>query len=187
MKITKEWLDLKRACSSGAEWAIEGIGDGMEFSELLPQFDKADWLIWTLGKIGDLNKKQYVEIAILCAKSSLKFFEKEYPKDKRPRMAIRAALDYLKNPTEENRLAAYAADAAYAAYAAADAAAYAAAYAAANAAACAAAYPAVNAADAAARAASLAALAACPAARKEMHKKLCNFIRIKLKQWGKYQ
>jgi hypothetical protein len=89
------------------------------------------------------------ECAIRFAEDVLPIFEKEFPKDQRPRDAIKAAREYIKNPTPENLKKCQAANAAtYAAYAAtyaayaADAAtyAYAAAYAAANAAANAATY-----------------------------------------------
>jgi len=42
------------------------------------------------------------EFAINCAWRVLHIFEKEYPKDKRPRQALEAAKTYLKFPTEEN-------------------------------------------------------------------------------------
>jgi hypothetical protein len=72
----------------------------------------------------------------------LPIFEKKYPDDKRPRLAIEAALVFAADPSEKNKAAAYAADAA--AYAAVWAAAWAAADAA---------YAAADAADAAADAA----------------------------------
>ena len=49
------------------------------------------------------TKKISVEFAIACAERCLKNFEKKYPKDKRPRQAIQAAKNWLKNPNEENR------------------------------------------------------------------------------------
>ncbi len=91
-----------------------------------------------------MTKKQNVEIAIFAAKEVLGLFEEKYPDDDRPRKAIEAAENWLKNPTSENAAPAYAA-----ADAAADAAAAAAAYAAADAYA---AYAADAAADAAAAA-----------------------------------
>jgi hypothetical protein len=106
-----------------------------------------------------IEKQKEVQIlfAILCAESVLKYFENKYPNDNRPRKAIEAAKNYLKDPSAANKKVAYAA--AYAA-AAADAAAYAAAAAAADAYAAAA----YAAADAAADAAAYAAAAAADAA-----------------------
>ena len=155
MKITNQWLVDNNACLSGKERAFNIIGDGMELSELLPKFDRADWLLWTLKRTMNLTKVQYVELAVLCAGTVLKIYESKYPQDKRPRNAIKAAMNYVLNPTEANRVAAHAADAAaHAAYAAAHAAGAAA--------------DAVHAAD----------------VRTEHHKKLVKLILSKLKKWG---
>jgi hypothetical protein len=98
------------------------------------QIDAPEWIG---GK-----KERFVRIkfAILCAEAVLLIFEKKYPEDKRPRKSIEAAKGYLKNPSIDNDVAAYAAAyaddaAAYAAAAAYNAAAAYAAYAALNAAA----------------------------------------------------
>ena len=102
---------------------------------------KLDTPKWAKSKKANLVK---VAFAILCAESVLKVYEDKYPTDDRPRKAIEAAKEYLKNPSANAahaayaaanaaHAAAYAAHAAYAAYAAANAAANAA-YAAANAA-----------------------------------------------------
>ena len=56
--------------------------------------------------------------SIRCAKRVLKFYEKKYPNDKRPALAIQAAEDFLDGKItikEANAAAAHAADAAYAA------------------------------------------------------------------------
>jgi hypothetical protein len=47
-------------------------------------------------------KKILPWFAIACARRSLKYYEKQYPDDKRPLDAIEAAEKYLKNPTKEN-------------------------------------------------------------------------------------
>jgi len=70
------------------------------------------------------QKEDSVALAIYASELVIGIFEKEYPKDKRPREAIEAARKWLKNPTYKN---AYAANAsAYAAAYAANASAYAA-------------------------------------------------------------
>jgi len=97
-----------------------------------------------------------VMFAILCAEAVLDVYENKYQQDDRPRRAIEAAREYIKNPSAHAAHAAHAA--AYAAYAA-----YAAAHAAAHAA-DAAAYAAAYAADAAAHAAHAADAAADAAA-----------------------
>jgi hypothetical protein len=48
-------------------------------------------------------KKVCVEFSIACAKRVLKNFEKNYPNDDRPRLAIIAAENWLKNPNNKNK------------------------------------------------------------------------------------
>jgi len=129
-------------------------------------------------------KEVSVKFAIWAAKKCLKNFETKYPQDKRPRQAIEAAEAWLKEPSEENRIAASAAY--YAAYAAADVAASAAAYYAAYAAASAAAYAAAYAAYAAAYAANAAYYAASAAYyaayAAATEKKLISLIKAQLRK-----
>ena len=115
--------------------------------------------------VNDINpdQKLSVLIAVTSAKKVLPVYEAKYPGDLRPRKAIEAAEEYIRDPTATSADAAHAAaNAAYAAANAANAAAAAAADAAANAAA----HAAANAAYAAANAAyAAAANAAANAAR----------------------
>jgi len=69
-----------------------------------------------------LKKLDQIRYAIFAAKQVLYIFEKKYPGDTRPRLAIQAAEKYLKNPNKKAADAAYAA--ANAAADAADVAAY---------------------------------------------------------------
>jgi len=55
------------------------------------------------------TKKDSVALGIFCAELCIKEFEKEFPDDKRPRDAIKAAKAWLKNPSKENTRAAYSA------------------------------------------------------------------------------
>ena len=55
------------------------------------------------------TKRDSVELAIFAAEKVLKIYEDKYPNDDRPRKAIESAKEWLKNPTEENRIAAEAA------------------------------------------------------------------------------
>ena len=89
----------------------------------------------------NLDKPLSVFLAVQFAERALAIWEAEYPEDMRPRKAIEAAKEWLKNPFAAARDAAYAAT---------NAAAYTAGYTAANAAANAAANTAANAAYAAA-------------------------------------
>jgi hypothetical protein len=65
-----------------------------------------------LTKVWKWQKKDSVLFAIYVARLVLDIFEKEYPEDKRPRLAIEAAERWVKSPTKKNRAAAGAAEAA---------------------------------------------------------------------------
>ena len=62
------------------------------------------------------TKEDSVKLAVYAAELVIGIYEKRYPNDDRPRKAIKAAKAYLKNPSDS------AANAAYVAYAAANAA-----------------------------------------------------------------
>ncbi len=137
MKMTKQkFLDLS-PCNDAILFAASCDFDAVKAWQTC---ERGDWLIWLLSNVGLWrDKAQKVEVAIACAEHVLEIFEKKYPDDKLPRLAIETAKKWIENPTPENEevcrrtaYADYAAAAAYAAYAAADAAyaAYAAAYAA---------------------------------------------------------
>jgi hypothetical protein len=149
MKITKEWLKGKWACKEGFDWWKKHAEANVKKLALrLVKENHFDWANWMLTRIFD--KTQNIKYAIFAAEQVIGIYEKDYPKDDRPRKAIEAAKDYLKKSNAN--AADYAADyaAAYADYAAANAADYAADYAAYAAAYAAyAADPAANAADAA--------------------------------------
>ena len=139
------------------------------FQGSLEEFTKLDKItysdkIWVIVRL--FTKEQNVGWSIKCAESVLHIFESKYPEDKRPRLAIEAAKNYLLNPSAAAH-AAY--DAAYdAARAAAHAAAHGAAHGAAHAAARAAAYAAAR---AAAYAAAYAARAAAERHQEELNLK----------------
>jgi len=172
MKIlTDKKLQSLKPCDEGYAWWKNYVG-GKKSADLLATLLAVNevnplWARWTFTQL--MNTKRRCEIAIYAAEQVLPVFEAKYPGDKRPRMAIKAAVCVLKHNTKENQsvAAAYsAADAAAdAAYAAADAA-----YAAADAA-YSAAYSAYSDADAAADAAYSAACAAA-AARTNMQVKI---------------
>jgi hypothetical protein len=138
-KLTLKWLKEKNACrESIVEYKKLGEKSLKEVFAKLKEGKNYDWLNWLLSRL--FTKKQCIRYAIFSAEQVLDNFEKVYPKDKRPRLAIKAAKNYLKNPTKRNRSAAYSAarsaysaaysaySAAYSAYSAADSAAYSAAY-----------------------------------------------------------
>ena len=122
MKITKEWLKEKGACSdSYKEFEGESM-DGIEAIKKCIKINRVDWANWLIVRI--MEYKQYTSYAVFAAEQVLPIYEKKYPADKRPRETIEAARECIDNPTEENKKAAYAAAAAaYDAYATAAAAA----------------------------------------------------------------
>jgi hypothetical protein len=194
-KQFSEWLVLKTACADGKEWAR-----GKTLAQAWNNLERPEWMIWLIWQSEEaVEKTIWVKIAVYAAKQALPFFEKQYPKDKRPWKAIEAAERWIKNPTEENRKIAFtsadasvyvsASAAAHAsaaesasASAAADASAYAyaAVYADADAAEDAA-EDAAAAASAAAYAAAAAAIDASEYARKKMNQKICVYIRQLIK------
>ena len=179
MKITLTKLNELEACNSGVEWF-----KAQKESELTPlcyaliDASHANWAHWLVTRL--MNHSQRVAYAFFAAEQVIDIFERRYPDDKRPRLAIDAAKNYLVDPSTKNK-AATAADAAYDAAVRADAAADAAARAAADAA-----YAAAYAADAAyaAAAADAAADAAYAAARKELQIKIISYGLRFIKQFN---
>jgi len=156
--------------------------------------NKEVWTDMKIIKSWKWQKKNSIALAIYAAELCLDNFEKVYPDDKRPRVAIQAAKKYLKNMTAKNasaadsaadsvaRAADSAASAASAAYWAADSAASAAYWAADSAASAAdsaaSAARAASAADSAASAASAAywAASAARAASAAIIKKISDWM-----------
>ena len=71
--------------------------------------DKSTWAEMRIIKAWNWTKKDSVALTIFSAELVIENYEKIYPKDDRPRKAIEAAKKYLRDPTEENRSAAYSA------------------------------------------------------------------------------
>ena len=134
MKITKEWLLKKEACSSGVKWFLkQKETDGLEVVKKLIEEDNLNYANWLITRI--MSYKQLVSSAVYSAEQVIDIFEREYPNDDRPRKAIEAAKKYIDDPSEKNKrdsdnaavaaysaYSAYSASSAYSAYAAAHAA-----------------------------------------------------------------
>jgi hypothetical protein len=130
MEITEKFLRIdNHTCDRGYQWWLENDKptDVIATAKRLNSDDHNDWANWLIVRF--MTHEQKVQYAIFAAEQVIDIYEKKYPNDDRPRKAIEAAKNYLKDKSLENKNAAYttATDAAYAAYAAADAAAYAAA------------------------------------------------------------
>jgi len=126
--ITVKYLDKIGACTEAKkEFLKQKERDTFELFDIMIKSNKKlylQWANWLIVRL--MTKRQRIKYAIYAAKKVLHIFEEKYPDDKRPREAIKAVENYLKNPTAKNKKTAAAA-----AYAAAYAYAYAAAYAAA--------------------------------------------------------
>ncbi|MDE2105889.1 MAG: hypothetical protein KGL39_52190, partial [Patescibacteria group bacterium] len=107
MKITKEWLEEKDACTLGREWFKGRFPDGAEAEDVVTQIERGDWLIWFLTNADLATHIQIVKLALVAAKRAYRFWS---PKsDTRVLNAIKAARAWTANPTEKNRRAADAA------------------------------------------------------------------------------
>jgi hypothetical protein len=196
-KITIEFLNEIGACKEGvARWQEKGLPDVIPELRSLIADDCEVWANWFITRC--MSHDQQIRYAVYAAELVIKIYEDKYPGDDRPRKAIEATKEYLKEKSVKNRNAAAtaAANAASNAYATAAAAnanagnayaaaaataagnAYAAAYAAAaaaNAAAYAAAAGNAYAANAYAAAAAANAYAATANAKKELQIKILEY------------
>jgi hypothetical protein len=153
MKLTKQQFLNLDPCPEAIQFAKK-----IQFNPVIGwnSCERGDWLIWLLRNTNQLEKTKSVRLAIAFAEHVLPLFESKNPKDFRPRKALKAAKDWLSNPSPQTTAAADAA-AADAADAAGDAAS------AASSAASSAAAAAANAAAASAAAAFASAFAASAA------------------------
>jgi len=107
-KITKQWLQKKKACQEAVDWVVNQ-SDKDEFAlfkKCLAE-KRFEWASWCMVRRLSLpDKRRY---AIYAANQVLYLFADEYPNDKRPRRALAAARKYLKAPTKKNANTAYAA------------------------------------------------------------------------------
>jgi hypothetical protein len=65
----------------------------------IKQEDKQAWTEMRIVKAYEWKKEDSVALSIFAAELCIKNFEKVYPDDKRPREAIEAAKEWLKNPS----------------------------------------------------------------------------------------
>ena len=106
MKITKEFLKEKSACSGGVAWFLEQKEtDALKVLKKLIEQEKMDWANWLIVTV--MTRPQYLAYAIYAAEQVIDIFEKQYPDDKRPRLAIQAAKAVLGNDTRAARAAAW--------------------------------------------------------------------------------
>lgn len=111
MKITKRWLKSKNACIEGIEWfEQQNSVDSEILFDLAIKSEMFSYINWVLTR--KMNRTQLALYTIYAAEKVLKNFEKEFPDDDRPRKAIEAAKQYLKNPSGKTKAAARSAESA---------------------------------------------------------------------------
>ena len=111
MKITKDWLEEKQACSESVAWFnAQKETDAGKIIEKLAESDHWEWANWTIVRV--MTRPQYLAYVIYAAEQVIDIYEKKYPDDRRPRNAIDAAKAVLKSDTAVTRAAAWAAGAA---------------------------------------------------------------------------
>ncbi len=125
MKITINTKELKElsACTSGYKTFKSAHKDeDAKLSELLDSngWDDTWWVV--LNVYDQLSDKQKIDLRLLSCKyaySCLDNFEKEYPNDNRPRLAIEASEKYASGEISDSELEAAASAARSAAWSAA--------------------------------------------------------------------
>ena len=111
-----------KACEEAVEWVKSHGGTP---AECWNDCERGDWMAWLAAKTKSITRRQLVGALADCAALSLKYYEAEYPDDKRVRECINTCRRYAKGEATDEELkeaanaANAAANAAYAAYAAA--------------------------------------------------------------------
>ena len=92
MNITQKKLKDWSACTDGYKWACGILNNKpMEVKKFLKitSDHRLDWANWVIVRV--MTYDQYVSYAVYAAEQVIDIYEKEYPNDKRPRLAIEAA------------------------------------------------------------------------------------------------
>lgn len=113
--------ELKRldACEEAVEWVKSHGGNS---TECWHDCERGDWMAWLAAKTPGITRRQLVGALADCTALSLKYYEAEYPDDKRVRECINTCRRYAKDKATDKELETASAYAAYAAaYAAYDA------------------------------------------------------------------
>ena len=103
MILTEDWLTEHCACQEGMDW-FKDQTDSIKVVKKLHTEARSDWANWLIVRL--MNRTQRLKYVINAAELALPIWEKRYPDDKRPRLAIEAARAVLANDTEETRAAA---------------------------------------------------------------------------------
>jgi hypothetical protein len=104
------------ACKKAVEWVMEHGGTD---AECWRDCERGDWMAWLAAKTPAITKRQRVGAFSDCAALSLKYYEAEYPNDKRVRECINTCRRYAQGKATDKELAAAEAASYASAYAAA--------------------------------------------------------------------
>src|SRR3989304_3838469 len=92
MKITKLWLKKHGACNDGAVWFNATFPDGATPDQIIAKIQRADWLLWYARNAKFFSRLQYVKLACICARTSLKYVKKG---EDRPKKCIETVEAYI--------------------------------------------------------------------------------------------
>ena len=85
----REW----NACEEGYAFSVKS--GATTLAQLWDKLERPDWMLWLADKKGlKLDEKGLRLFACECAEEVLLIYEREYPKDSRPRKAIETARRY---------------------------------------------------------------------------------------------
>jgi hypothetical protein len=103
--ITEAWIEEHHPCEDGVKWYNSrtdktplGLLDGLIAEK------RYEWGFRFMARI--LDRKDRIRYAVFAAEQVLGIFEKKFPDDKRPRLAIESAKKVLVKDTAETRYAA---------------------------------------------------------------------------------
>ena len=110
-EITLEWLKEKNACSEAVElFKNQDETEPITVLKKLADINNWNWANWLIVRL--MNYQQFVSYAVFAAEQVIEIYEKKYPIDQRPRLAIESAKKCIDNPSQENKSASAAASAA---------------------------------------------------------------------------
>ena len=96
-EITLDWLKNNHACEESLRaFSKETDHDVFVTLERLKE-KNGEWGNWLIVRL--MTHEQKVKYAIFAAEQVIEIYEKKYPDEKRPHLAIDAAKNYLKDPS----------------------------------------------------------------------------------------
>lgn len=101
LEITDEWIKQKSPCKEALEWWSKKNKEPVDILEELIAAKKYSWANWFIVRV--MTYHDYVSYAVYAAEQVVGIYEKKYPEDKRPRLAIEAARKCIEAPSEENK------------------------------------------------------------------------------------